>query len=172
MKPLWEATRDLHHACEEHPVGAAMASGEPPMEWYADWLTGLWQIHSVIDKHMHPGLGRTSRLAHDIAKTGIEPVMLRSAADYAGMLTTEPKIAGAAYVLTGAHLMGGEVMRRRLKGFPTTHLEWDDRAAALSLLKIYRNRDDISEDARDCFGALLSVMDEIQGRGNDGSDIL
>jgi hypothetical protein len=27
MKPLWEITRDLHHACEEHPVGAAMIAG-------------------------------------------------------------------------------------------------------------------------------------------------
>ena len=29
-KPLWEYTRDLHHACEAHIVGGAMATGNPP----------------------------------------------------------------------------------------------------------------------------------------------
>jgi hypothetical protein len=81
---------------------------------------------------------------------------------YAYTLDNEKRIAGAAYVLTGAHLMGGEIMRRRLAGFPTTHLEWDDRKAALAALQQYRHREDIAQEARDCFMALLAVMDEIQ----------
>jgi hypothetical protein len=73
----------------------------------------------------------------------------------------EKRIAGAAYVLTGAHLMGGEVMRRRLDGYPTSHLEWDDRKAALAVLQDFRKQEDIVQEARDCFAALLAVMDEI-----------
>ena len=42
---------------------------------------------------------------------------------------------GAIYVLTGAHLMGGEIVCRRLEGYPTNHLEWDDRQASLAELK-------------------------------------
>ena len=65
-------------------------------------------------------------------------------------------------LLTGAHLMGGEIMRRRLEGYPTRHLEWDDRKEALAVLQGYRTRDDITEEARDCFKALLAIMDEIK----------
>jgi hypothetical protein len=58
--------------------------------------------------------------------------------------------------------MGGEIMRRRLEGFPTLHLEWDDRKEAIAVLQTYRTRDDITQEARDCFQALLNVMDEIE----------
>jgi hypothetical protein len=74
----------------------------------------------------------------------------------------EKDIAGAAYVLTGAHLMGGEIMRRRLVGYPTTHLEWDDRKAAIVELNKFREREDIVEESRKCFQALLKIMDEIK----------
>jgi heme oxygenase len=82
---------------------------------------------------------------------------------YAQSLVTEVELAGAAYVLTGAHLMGGEIMRRRLTGYPTTHLEWVDRQEALNELKPLRQRPDIAQSARDCFAALLAVMDEMIG---------
>ena len=91
----------------------------------------------------------------DLPKIGQATVYPRS-------LTDEKRIAGAAYVLTGAHLMGGEIMRRRLEGFPTKHLEWDDRKEAIAILQQYRTRDDISEEAKDCFRALLTIMDEIE----------
>jgi hypothetical protein len=84
-----------------------------------------------------------------------------AAVRYVQSLTTDVALAGAAYVLTGAHLMGGEIMRRRLSGYPTLHLEWDNRAIALMELKTLRNREDIAQSARDCFEALLAVMDEI-----------
>jgi hypothetical protein len=83
---------------------------------------------------------------------------------YAESLDTDDKIAGAAYVLTGAHLMGGEIMRRRLEGYPTSHLVWDDRKAALEELKAYRVRSELAAEARDCFTALLRIMDEIKER--------
>jgi hypothetical protein len=161
-KPLWEETRELHHACERHRVGGAMATGKPPAIWYAAWLVALNQIHSIIDPHMADCLNRTNRLIEDINTMQYELPLLEAAKVYTLSLTDEKKIAGAAYVLTGAHLMGGEIMRRRLEGFPTKHLEWDDRKEAIAILQQYRTRDDIGEEAKDCFKALLTVMDEIE----------
>jgi hypothetical protein len=161
-RPLWEETRELHHACEAHSVGGAMATGKPPTEWYAAWLVALNQIHTVVDTHMPAVLGRTERLIEDINATQYKLPLLEAAKVYTLSLTDEKKIAGAAYVLTGAHLMGGEIMRRRLEGFPTKHLEWDNRKEAIAILQQYRTRDDIGEEAKDCFRALLNIMDEIE----------
>jgi heme oxygenase len=107
-------------------------------------------------------LNRTDRLIEDINTMQYELPKLEAAKVYTLTLTDEKKIAGAAYVLTGAHLMGGEIMRRRLEGFPTKHLEWDDRKEAIAILQQYRTRDDIGEEAKDCFKALLTIMDEIE----------
>jgi hypothetical protein len=163
-KPLWESTRDLHHACEAHAVGGAMATGKPPRIWYKAWLMALYQIHSAVDPNVPKCIGRTMRIFKDLQGMDNEPEvkLFKSAADYVDSLDNEKSIAGAAYVLTGAHLMGGEIMRRRLEGFPTLHLEWDDRKEAIAVLQTYRTRDDITEEARACFQALLNVMDEIE----------
>jgi hypothetical protein len=162
VKPLWEETRELHHACERHRVGGAMATGKPPRIWYTAWLVALNQIHSIVDPHMPDVLSRTDRLVEDINNTYIDLPLIEAAKVYILSLTDEKRIAGAAYVLTGAHLMGGEIMRRRLEGFPTKHLEWDDRKEAIAILQQYRTRDDIGEEAKDCFKALLTIMDEIE----------
>lgn len=162
VKPLWEETRELHHACEQHRVGGAMSTGKPPQIWYAAWLVALLQIHSIIDEHMPDCLNRTDRLIDDINNMQFELPKLEAAIVYTRSLINEKRLAGAAYVLTGAHLMGGEIMRRRLEGFPTKHLEWDDRKEAIAILQQYRTRDDIGDEAKDCFRALLSVMDEIE----------
>ena len=160
--PLWEATRDLHHACEAHPVGAAMSSGKPPMQWYADWLSALYTIHWELDKHIPSSIHRTERIQKDLTDTNCPVTLIKEANRFANSLLTEKDIVGAAYVLTGAHLMGGEIMRRRLEGYPTSHLEWDDRKEALSELMKFRERDDVAEQAKNCFQALLNIMDEIK----------
>jgi heme oxygenase len=160
--PLWEGTRDLHHACEEHPVGAAMSSGKPPMQWYADWLSALYTIHWEVDKHIPSILHRSEALKNDLTSTECPINIIRAANEYANSLSTEKDITGAAYVLTGAHLMGGEIMRRRLVGYPTSHLEWNDRKAAIAELIKFREREDVVAEARNCFAALLNVMDEIK----------
>ena len=163
MKHLWEATRDLHHACEQHPVGAAMATGKPPLGWYAKWLRALIQIHTVIDENLPEEVHRCTRLETDLLATGFDLPVSHVATFYCDLLKgNQLRIDGAAYVLTGAHLMGGEIMRRRLEGYPTSHLEWDDRKKALVVLNTYRVRQDISQEARDCFAALLAIMDEIK----------
>ncbi len=164
MRPLWEATRDLHHACEAHPVGAAMASGTPPMQWYADWLQAIRVIHDEIDFSLPKILRRSERLAQDVDATGMGTDPVDAAREYADSLDTPDKVAGAAYVLTGAHLMGGEIMRRRLDGYPVSHLEWADRPAAIAELKSFRERPELAEQARQCFSALLKIMDQIKDR--------
>lgn len=159
---LFDATRDLHHACEAHPVGAVMASGKPPRAWYAAWLAGLAVLHRVIDPTLPPVLHRVDRLEDDLAELDWQPVPIYPAEIYAASLTTGPALAGTAYVLTGAHLMGGEVMRRRLEGYPTRHLLWDDRPAAVAELREMRAREDIIDPARECFAGLLALMDWIE----------
>jgi len=161
VKPLWEETRDLHHACEAHDVGGAMATGKPPRVWYAAWLRGLFQIHNVIDLHAPKEILRSYQILEDMSCMDIMVGELRSANEYIKTLDNPKSIDGAIYVLTGAHLMGGEIMRRRLEDFPTKHLEWEDRKASIAVLQTYRTRNDISEEARACFQALLNIMDEI-----------
>jgi hypothetical protein len=167
-KPLWEYTRDLHHACEAHPVGNAMSKGNPPHQWYNAWLNALKDIHAALDPHAPEALHRRQSLFDDVVEYchmgygGF--ITIDKAKEYVDQLDTENKIAAAIYVLTGAHMFGGEIMRRRLEGYPTNHLVWPDRKQALALLQQYRTRDDIGDEARDCFKALLAVMDEILQR--------
>jgi hypothetical protein len=163
-KPLWEATRDLHHACEAHVIGDSMAGGSPPKIWYKAWIQALQQIHSAVDPHVDDSIKRVSQLDLDLAALEETVAPLAAATEYVATLDNALSIDGAAYVLTGAHLMGGEIMRRRFEmheGYPTNHLTWEDRPASLAVLQTYRTRDDISEQARACFEALLKIMDEI-----------
>lgn len=166
IKPLWESTRDLHHACERHIIGESMSLGKPPEIWFTAWLVALRQIHAIIDPHSPEILHRVERLDADIKDLKLNIPEFDSAKEYCDTLNNEKSIAGALYVLTGAHLMGGEIMRRRLVGYPTQHLEWTDRKEAIAVLQTYRMRDDITDEARACFSALLSIMDEILYRYN------
>jgi hypothetical protein len=168
VKPLWEETRDLHHACEAHDVGGAMATGKPPRVWYAAWLRALFQIHNVIDLHVPKEILRSYQILEDMSCMEVMVGELRAAQDYVKTLDNDKAIDGAVYVLTGAHLMGGEIMRRRLEDFPTKHLEWEDRKASIAVLQTYRTRDDITEEARACFQALLNIMDEIKAKYPNG----
>jgi len=160
---LWKETRDLHHACEEHDVGSAMASGKPPLQWYADWVKSLFEIHSVIDIHYPNSINRIDKLQLDLNNL-VKPNDLIIAKEYAEKLKTEKQIAGTAYVLTGAHLMGGAVMKKRLIDYPTNHLDWEDRKQALRELNKLRSREDVIQESKDCFATLLEIMDEIKGK--------
>lgn len=161
-KLLWEKTRHLHHACESHEVGEAMSKGNPPIQWYTDWVYSLKIIHTFIDPYMPESTHRTSRLDADLQK--LSPVNnIQAAHNYVSHLSTQDNdyILGVAYVLLGAHLMGGEIMRRRLENYPTNHLSWDDRKDALEVLTGLRDREEAVDGAVSCFHALLSCMDEI-----------
>lgn len=162
MTPLWEATRDLHHACEKHEFGSQLASGKPPRQRYVDWLGCLLSIHTVLDQHVDKSIQRSEQLIQDISLMGEQPRTNKACEIYCNELAGDDTLTqGAIYVMTGAHLMGGEVMRRRLEGYPVQHLLWDSRAQALDELKKYRNRPELADASRKCFAALLNMMDEM-----------
>jgi len=157
---LWEQTREWHHACEEHAVGGAMATGKPPREWYASWLAALLVIHRKIDDGMPECARRADQIEEDLALMDVEYIYPQSATDWA---EDDPiTLEGFRYVLTGAHLMGGELMRRRLEGFPTAHLLWEDRKVSLAYLQSLRDREELVGGAIECFKLLLSCMDDIK----------
>lgn len=164
-KILWHNTRDWHHACEEHAVGAAMSSGNPPRTWYSSWLSTLYVLHSSIDTIMPSCAHRTSQLSQDIQEMGMDvytpPTALKWKDTFDNEMIDLTTLEGFAYVLTGAHLMGGEIMRRRLQGFPVNHLTWDDRKETLAYLETLRHREELTQGAVLCFKALYGSMEEI-----------
>jgi hypothetical protein len=163
MTSLYEATRDLHHACEAHPVGQRMTTGTvTPQEW-ADWLAAFRAVHVVIDKDLFAQMGRVDLLDADLSllpapRPGIAAQAL------ADSLTTQSARDAASYVLHGAHRRGGRVLAGTMgkAGLPTTHVIYDLPAEAEAFVKSMRDRTDIAADARKVFEGLLAVMDEIE----------
>jgi hypothetical protein len=166
---LYAATRDLHHACEAHPVGQRMSAGTvTPQEW-ADWLAAFRAIHRVVDPHLPSHLTRVALLDADLAMmqaehgvTGRKPEAARRFADG---LTTEDARLGAAYVLHGAHRRGGAVLAKTMASlrFATGHVFYPLPAEAEAFVKQLRDRLELAEAATATFRALLASMDEIAG---------
>ena len=161
---LHSATRHLHHACEQHEVGAAMATGQPREDWYASWLSALLVIHSYLDASMPVICRRTYSLGVDLQKMKCEVYTPPAAYRYIQSLKNINDELGGCYVLTGAGLMGGAIMKKRLINYPTNHLEFADRGLALEYLKSWRNREELTDPAKNCFYALLKIMDEIRDK--------
>jgi heme oxygenase len=163
---LYAATRDLHHACEAHPVGQRMAAGTITGQEWGDWLMAFRAVHRAIDPALPAHLARVPLLDADLAvlaENGIVAREPRAARDFAATLTTEPAIAGAGYVLHGAHRRGGAVLARTMAGvgLPTAHIAYPLPRAVEAFVVALRDRADLAEPARATFGALLAVMDDI-----------
>lgn len=166
LAPLRLATQDLHHAAERHPVGASMADGTMRPDWWADWINALLTIHLSLDHHLAPTLRRCTELYTDLATVslfeGVKPRISRAAWEFAAGLDRRCNVAGAAYVFTGAHLMGGAITERMIgKRLPCEHLRWPDRAAALADWKPWRAQGDVEGEARAAFACVLAILDEI-----------
>lgn len=157
---LWQNTRELHQACEDHPVGQLMAAGNPGAEVYSKWLSALYTIHCVIDAHVPECAVRVHALLQDLSSYK-HAESVNAAEQFASSLKTPKDIDGATYVLLGAHLMGGEILKRRLSDYPTAHLEWENRKECLTVLEQYRHREELLPGATRCFQAILDIMDEI-----------
>jgi hypothetical protein len=165
---LYEATRDLHHACEAHAVGQRMTRGTVTAQEWADWLSAFRVIHAAVDPTLPPHFARDSYLARDLAQLPA-PNMSRAAADFAGSLlssTSGDSFAGAAYVLHGAHRRGGRVLAAKMKaiGLPTEHVVYEFPVAVEEWVRSARQRESLAPTARATFEALLAVMDEIEAR--------
>jgi len=80
-------TKDLHHACEAHPVGAAMSRGDVDPQVWADWLGALFVVHETLDRYLPDELRRVDRLALDIeAMKPLSPRLNKAAVRYAAGL--------------------------------------------------------------------------------------
>lgn len=109
---LYDTTRDLHHACEHHLVGGSMADGTISKQWWADWIESLRMIHLAIDgdPHMDP-LSRIVELDVDVRGSVATPRYNVIADELSNrLMSSERMIDAARYVITGAHLMGGQVL--------------------------------------------------------------
>jgi len=163
LGPLWEATRDLHHAVENGALGRALAAGTLPRAAYARWLASFYVIHGAIDPFLPEAARRAPHLHADITacRAGYRPPA--AALAHATQCFAPRMREGAAYVLLGAHLMGGALLRRRCPHLPMSHAVFADRREALDLLQDYRLREDLAPEARACFAALQESAKEIMG---------
>jgi len=161
---LYDTTRDLHHACEMHLVGGAMSDGTIPSQWWADWLSALYEFHSIMDgPEESDELSRCMELEVDLKACSAIPRYNRMADELVLELEESERMREAGrYVLTGAHLMGGAVTKKRIGGrLPTAHLQFGNRKELMRVWKPYRQRIDLTDEARLIFQYLLWIMDEI-----------
>ena len=163
QRNLKEKTKELHHAAEKHPVGQSMAEGNISDRWWANWLGALFVIHSAIDRWLPEAMQRVVQIAEDIAETQLPPNTNFAALDYARSLDTRQRAEGAAYVFTGAHLMGGAITARNIEHrLPVHHLKWADRQDVVRQWSPLRDREDLEAHALEAFQAVINVMDEIK----------
>ncbi|MFU8776062.1 MAG: hypothetical protein ACNA7M_00135 [Roseovarius sp.] len=167
---LFDATRDQHHACEQHPLGQRMASGNITRAEWAGWLMAFRVLHQVIDPALPAHMHRDGLLAADLSVLPPVPpsrAALRFALDLcsldAGTGKSGTDTTGAAYVLHGAHRSGGRVLAPTLvkRGLPCAHITYRDPEAVQAWVKHTRSRVDLALQARATFVCLLAVMDEI-----------
>lgn len=159
---LRNETKELHHSAERHPIGSAMADGTISERWWVDWIQALLTIHTELDRHLPKSLHRVQELAKDLSESSLIPNINQAAISYVSTLTNPIAIEGAAYVFTGAHLMGGAVTDRALNGrLPSNHLRWENRQQSLTDWKPLRTKIELKEEASRAFAAVLAILNEI-----------
>jgi heme oxygenase len=170
LGPLHKATRDLHHSIEQTPFGLSMASGDiDPVEWTI-WLRSLLDIHTVIDNWAPDALKRSNEVKNDLLEMydrGYSADSIEDVKLYIDNIKTDEQALGAIYVLGGAHVMGGAIIQKQINGkLPCSHLTYPDqtRRDAVAAVKSLRDRDELSEDARDCFKMLILIANHIEHR--------
>lgn len=171
LGPLWQATRDLHHQAEDHPLARAMIAGTITPQAWADWLQAHLTIQLALDPHLPFAVRRADALALDLlALLPIKAHPSPAAAEFAVTLTDALAIFGAAYLTIGAHRRGGRVIEKALReagrDLPSRHTSFDDGSAAEAFVKQLREIPDLAPGARRAFAVLTAVMDEIVARGD------
>ena len=165
---LFNATRDLHHACEAHAVGQAMVNGAVTPQQWADWLWAMRCLHSVVDVGLPAHMERDTLFCADMSvlpKAHASRAALHFARELIGQDCT-----GAAYVLHGAHHSGGRMLAPKMakRGLPSLHTSYLDAAASKAWIVAARSRLEATQQARATFQCLLEVMDEIFAREGFG----
>lgn len=164
MTNLYEATKDMHHACESHSVGGRMSKGNvTPQEW-ADWLWAFQCLHHVVDRNLPVHMSRNLLLSADLSV--LPPARHSDAAVDFSRNLIDQDVSGAAYVLHGAHRSGGRVLAPILvkRGLPCGHIAYLYPDKVQEWVRETRERADAAILARKTFECLLSVMDEIESR--------
>jgi len=166
-QPLYESTRDLHHACEQHPIGASMSAGTVSDQVWCDWLGALDTIHSEIDLWIPTYVQVSGELTLDLMDMlPLRPRPTMAADHFAASLVDVERVCGAAYVLIGAHRRGGQMMERSFaqagRTLPNRHVRFHDPVAAEAFVKQLRLKGVLANASRETFRCLLDVMDEIQ----------
>ena len=166
MGSLYEATRDLHHACEKHPLGQAMVTASITPQQWCDWLGALRLLHEKIDPKLPPYAQVSGELTLDMVDMlPMVPRPICAAQSFSHTLDTPERIGGAAYVLVGAHRRGGRVTEKRFKEagltLPTRHVHFFAADEAEALVKWLRDKEELTDAARATFQCLLDTMEEI-----------
>ena len=169
--PLWQATRDLHHDAEAHPLARAMIDATITSQAWADWLHAHWTIQLALDPHLPLAVRRADALALDLlALLPVEGRASPAAAEFTATLIDPVAIFGAAYLTIGAHRRGGRVIDKALRtagrDLPSRHTAFEDGAAAEAFVRQLREMPALAPGARRAFAALTAVMDEIVARGD------
>lgn len=159
---LYESTRELHHACEQHVIGQAMVNGVVTPQQWADWLSAFRTLHAVIDLHLPVSMSRDSLLQDDLSRLPKARMLLAPAA-LINELNDESMLTGAAYVLHGAHRRGGQYLLKKMNatGLPASHVLYEDPSAVEQWIKSIRSREDLTEGATRTFQCMLDTMNEI-----------
>ena len=161
---LYEATKDMHHACEAHSVGGRMSKGNVTTQEWADWLWAFRCLHNVIDHDLPFHMSRDLLLAADLSV--LPPANpSKAATEFLYELMTQDT-TGAAYVLHGAHRSGGRVLAPILvkRGLPCGHIAYLHPDKVQEWVKETRDKSEAIGLARKTFECLLAVMDEIEAR--------
>lgn len=169
MGPLWEATRDVHHRAEQHPVAKRMIDGSITAPEWADWLHALWRIHTAIDPHLPSCVRRAHAVAYDLlTMLPVEPQASKAVDTYVSSLETIPDIFGAAYITVGAHRRGGRVVETAMQkagvDLPHSHIVFGEPQQVEMLITRWREMPELEHGARRAFVVLFDVMEEIEGR--------
>ena len=144
-----------------------MANGTMSRQEWADWIGAMLQIHLAIDPYLHPSLKRSHDLQMDlISMLPVKPRHSKAADDIVSALDNTELIGGLCYVLSGANLRGGQVIRKTIAplGFPVNHLKFerDEAAQGDKWLKKLREAVELNQGCIDAFKGALSIMDEIE----------
>ena len=180
---LFKETIQLHHEAESHEFGAAMSKGELSEKQWADWMGALSQLYVVIDPYLPEPLKRTRDLFNDLLELSskeIYPTYSFHAADVAGSITDGATnvgyIAGMCYILAGANLRGGQIVRKAVekRSFPCSHLMFNEedvasKETAMEWLDNLRasTGTEVIKGAQDAFADMIDIMEEIWVNTNE-----
>jgi hypothetical protein len=163
---LHDLTPESHHDAQETDFGKRYAKGDISRREYASWIHMQFVAHhEVLDRILPWHCQRGATLALDLAALlPDQPYVLSSVDGLREVLLESPYtgLAGA-YVLMGAHLRGGAMIRPNLEraGLPVHHLYFDAPASAREYLRKLREFPALADEVDRVFRAVTTVMDEI-----------